>query len=56
MRERLDAFVDAGGQAVRLAGNFLWQARLSGDGARQTCFKARAPTEDPVRDDPDAIS
>jgi hypothetical protein len=52
MREHLDAFVDGGGQVARLAGNFMWQVRLSGDGATQTCYKHRAPSEDPVRDDP----
>lgn len=53
MREHLDAFLDDGGQVARLGGNFLWQVRLSDAGDRQTCFKYRAPAEDPVRDDLD---
>jgi N,N-dimethylformamidase beta subunit-like protein len=53
MREHLDALVDRGGQVARLAGNFIWQIRLSADGSTQTCFKYSAPSEDPVRDDPD---
>lgn len=53
MREHLDAHVDRGGQVARLAGNFIWQVRLDDDGAAQTCWKYRAPTSDPVADDPD---
>jgi hypothetical protein len=52
MRENLGAFADSGGQVARLAGNFLWQIRLTADAATQTCFKSAAPLEDPVRDDP----
>ena len=52
MREHLDAFVDRGGQVARLAGNFMWQIRLSDDGALQTCFKTRV-ADDPVRNDPE---
>ena len=52
MRDAVDRFVDAGGQVARLAGNFLWQVRLSADGLLQTCFKERALTNDPVRGTP----
>ena len=53
MREHLDAFIDRGGQVARLGGNFIWQVRLSDDGQQQTCYKYRALTDDPVRDDPE---
>ena len=48
MRDHLDAWVDAGGQVARFAGNFFWQTRLSADLATQTCFKSRAGAEDPA--------
>ena len=39
MRDHLEAFVDAGGQVARFAGNFYWQTRLSVDLLTQTCWK-----------------
>lgn len=46
MRDAVDAFVDRGGGLARLAGNFLWQVRLSDDGTEQCCY--RLPALDPV--------
>ncbi len=39
MRDQLEAWVDAGGQVARFAGNFYWQTRLSADLLTQTCWK-----------------
>ncbi len=39
MRDHLEAWVDAGGQVARFAGNFYWQTRLSADLTTQTCWK-----------------
>jgi hypothetical protein len=48
MREALDAFVDAGGNAAILSGNTcFWQIRFEDGGRAMTCFKYRA-NEDPV--------
>jgi len=47
-RDHLDAWVDGGGHLARLAGNFLWQTRISDDGLTQTCYKYAAPEDDPV--------
>ena len=52
MRDHLDAWLDRGGELARFAGNFFWQTRLSEDGLTQTCFKARAHAEDPLRATP----
>jgi len=49
MRETVEAFVERGGGFARFGGNFLWQIRLEQDGARQLCWKYKAPDEDPVR-------
>jgi N,N-dimethylformamidase beta subunit-like protein len=51
MRDAIDAFVDAGGGVVRLAGNFLWQVRLEDAGRRQTCHKYTARENDPFAQD-----
>ncbi|WP_395540589.1 N,N-dimethylformamidase beta subunit family domain-containing protein [Neotabrizicola sp. sgz301269] len=57
MRDHLDAWLDAGGELARFAGNFFWQTRLSPDLRTQTCYKTRARAEDPVRDsDPARLS
>jgi hypothetical protein len=53
MRKAVEDFVERGGNFSRFGGNFLWQIRLEEDGARQVCWKVKAPAEDPVRDDPD---
>jgi hypothetical protein len=45
MRDRVDAFVDAGGGVARFAGNYQWQVRLSADGTEQFCY--RTPQADP---------
>lgn len=50
MRDHLDAWVDAGGELARFAGNFFWQTRLSEDLSIQTCYKSRAEAEDDVAD------
>ena len=50
MRDHLDAWLDAGGELARFAGNFFWQTRLSEDLSIQTCHKARAEAEDDVAD------
>lgn len=47
MRDHIDQFVERGGHLARLAGNFLWQVRLSNDGYTQTCYKD--PHADPLR-------
>jgi hypothetical protein len=51
MRDAVDAFVDAGGHLARFGGNFLWQVRLSEDGAQQTNYKL--PSLDPYHGDPE---
>lgn len=53
MRDAVDAYVEAGGNAARFAGNFLWQIRLDEDGRTQTCYKYAAASEDPVAGTPD---
>ena len=53
MRDAVDAYVEAGGHAVRFAGNFLWQTRLENEGRRQVCYKYRARAEDPAYRDGD---
>jgi hypothetical protein len=48
MREALDRFTDAGGNAAILSGNTcFWQVRFEEDHRAMTCFKYRAD-EDPV--------
>ncbi|KRV08790.1 hypothetical protein AXX04_08545 [Pseudomonas aeruginosa] len=46
MRDTLDSYLEAGGNLARFAGNFVWQIRLSEDGATQTCYKD--PRLDPI--------
>ncbi|MGR3395810.1 N,N-dimethylformamidase beta subunit family domain-containing protein, partial [Pseudooceanicola nanhaiensis] len=53
MRKTVEDFVERGGNFSRFGGNFLWQIRLEEDGARQVCWKTKAPKMDPVRDDPE---
>ncbi|MGV8986141.1 MAG: N,N-dimethylformamidase beta subunit family domain-containing protein [Cypionkella sp.] len=50
MCDHLDAWVDAGGELARFAGNFFWQTRLSADLSVQTCYKYAAPERDPTPD------
>ncbi|MFK3972993.1 N,N-dimethylformamidase beta subunit family domain-containing protein [Pseudomonas sp. NPDC087358] len=45
MRDRIDAFVDAGGGLARFGGNYQWQVRLSDDTTTQYCY--RLPSLDP---------
>jgi hypothetical protein len=53
MREMLDAFTDAGGNAAILSGNTcFWQVRFDDERRAMTCFKYRAD-EDPVVGTPD---
>jgi len=49
MRDAIDAYVDRGGRIARFAGNFGWQIRIEAAGTQQVCYKADAPTHDPVR-------
>lgn len=53
MRDHLEAWIDAGGELARFAGNYFWQTRLSADLGVQTCYKyaaaERDPTPDPTR-------
>lgn len=53
MRKTVEEWVEKGGHFSRFGGNFLWQIRLEDDGARQVCWKTKAPQYDPVRDDPE---
>ncbi|WP_109467955.1 N,N-dimethylformamidase beta subunit family domain-containing protein [Albibacillus kandeliae] len=53
MRKTVEEWVEKGGHFSRFGGNFLWQIRLEEDGARQVCWKTKAPKMDPVRDDPE---
>ncbi|WP_372437892.1 N,N-dimethylformamidase beta subunit family domain-containing protein [Pseudomonas chlororaphis subsp. aureofaciens] len=46
MRDVLDAYLEDGGNLARFAGNFIWQIRLSADGATQVCYKD--PRLDPL--------
>ena len=49
MRDTLDAYVAAGGNAAIFSGNTcFWQIRFEDDGRAMTCFKYRAAAEDPV--------
>ena len=50
MRDHLEAWLDAGGELARFAGNFFWQTRLSPDLVVQTCYKYAAPQHDPTPD------
>ena len=53
MRDALDAFTDAGGNAAIFSGNTcFWQVRFSEDDRAMICFKYRAD-EDPVVGTPD---
>jgi hypothetical protein len=48
MRDHMDAYVNAGGNVARFAGNFMWQIRLEENASRQVCYKYTAPKADPV--------
>jgi hypothetical protein len=48
MRDRMDDFLDAGGNLARFAGNFKWQIRLEESGTLQICYKSF--TADPITD------
>jgi N,N-dimethylformamidase beta subunit-like protein len=49
MRDRADAFVEAGGSWAILSGNTcFWQVRYEDDGRTMVCYKDRATAEDPV--------
>jgi len=52
MRKAVEDFVERGVGFSRFRGNFLWQIRLEGEGSQQHCWKFKAPTMDPVREDP----
>jgi hypothetical protein len=46
-REQLDAFVERGGNYVRLAGNIAWQVRMEDQGKTEVCYKT-IPDADPL--------
>ena len=48
MRDNVEAFVEAGGNVARFAGNFMWQIRLENRGERQVAYKYDAAERDPV--------
>ena len=50
MRDRTDAFVDAGGSLAIFSGNTcFWQVRYEDDGRTMVCYKGQAQAHDPVR-------
>ncbi len=53
MRLAIDAYVEAGGNVARFAGNFLWQVRIEDQGQTQTCYKYIATQSDPMMDSED---
>ncbi|MEY2402369.1 MAG: hypothetical protein QOJ08_2480, partial [Ilumatobacteraceae bacterium] len=49
MRDRADAFVDAGGSWAIFSGNTcFWQVRYEDDGRTMVCYKGDAQADDPV--------
>ena len=49
MRDRADAFVEAGGSWAILSGNScFWQVRYEDDGRTMVCYKGQAEARDPV--------
>ena len=49
MRDRADAFVEAGGSWAIFSGNTcFWQVRYEDDGRTMVCYKGRAQSDDPV--------
>ena len=49
MRDRADAFVEAGGSWAIFSGNTcFWQVRYEDDGRTMVCYKGRATKDDPV--------
>jgi hypothetical protein len=49
MRDRADAFVEAGGSWAIFSGNTcFWQVRYEDNGRTMVCYKGKAQTEDPV--------
>ncbi len=49
MRDRVDAFVEAGGSWAIFSGNTcFWQVRFEDDGRTMVCYKGRATKDDPV--------
>ena len=54
MRDAVDAYVEAGGNVARFAGNFLWQVRIENGGRRQVCYKYTATEQDPLMGTPEA--
>lgn len=48
MRDAVDAYVEAGGNVARFAGNFMWQTRLDIAGRQQTTYKYAARDLDPL--------
>lgn len=48
MRNGIDQFIEAGGNAARFAGNFGWQIRLEENASVQVCYKELARESDPL--------
>ena len=49
MRDRADAFVEAGGSWAIFSGNTcFWQVRYEDDGRTMVCYKGQAQSDDPV--------
>ena len=49
MRDRADAFVEAGGSWAIFSGNTcFWQVRYEDDGRTMVCYKGKAQSDDPV--------
>lgn len=47
MRNAVDAYVEAGGNIARFAGNFMWQTRIDTSKGQQTTYKYAARALDP---------
>ncbi|RRH76131.1 N,N-dimethylformamidase beta subunit family domain-containing protein [Falsigemmobacter faecalis] len=52
MRKAVEDWTERGGHFARFGGNFLWQIRLEDEGARQVCYKVKAPKLDPLAQAP----
>ena len=48
LRDAVDAYVEAGGNVARFAGNFMWQSRRDAASHQQTTYKYDARSLDPL--------
>ncbi len=54
MRDTLEDYIERGGNVAFFVGNAIfWQVRFEDGGDSMVCYKSRAATEDPVRNDPE---